>query len=428
MRIIYNLLFYLLVPFLPIRLWLRGRKNPAYRLRWNERFAHYKKCKPIAESIWIHAVSVGESLSAIPLIKALKRTYPKMQIVVTTMTPTGAERMQKTFGDEILQLYVPYDYSGAVKRFLNYINPKILIVMETEFWPNLLHYTKKRKIPIILANARLSTKSFLGYKKIQFLTKAMLASFNLILAQSNYDANLFVQLGAEAKKVKVTGNIKFDLEISDTLKKVSNQLQQLISKDRKVIVAASTHEGEEEQVLQAFAAVLQKHANSLLILVPRHPERFVKVFELCKQSKFNVIRYSEITVNAFLPTDINIIVGDVMGKLLQFYSIADIAFVGGSLVPIGGHNMLEPAVFALPIITGSYLHNFAEISYLMKKQNAMVTVSDANELAEKIILLLQDDSLAKAMGNAAKNVFEANKGATKKILKVVVDLLNKDLM
>lgn len=423
MRIIYNILFYLLLPFLPIRLWWRGRKNPAYRLRFNERFAHYQKRQPLSESIWVHAVSVGESLSAIPLIKALKKTYPKVQIVVTTMTPTGAERMQKAFGNDILQLYVPYDYSGAVKRFLRYINPKILIVMETEFWPNLLYYTKKNSIPIILANARLSEKSFLGYQKIHFLTKPMLASFTMILTQSNNDADLFLKLGALPDKVKVAGNIKFDLEISETLKKVSLQLQQLIGKDRKILVAASTHEGEEILILGALSKVWQKHPNLLLILVPRHPERFAKVYELCQQSKFNVIRYSEITVENPLPANINIIVGDVMGKLLQFFSIADIAFVGGSLVPVGGHNMLEPAVFSLPIITGSYLQNFLAISDLMLAQNAMFKVNNIDELAKKILLLLEDEMLAKNMGIAAKNVFEANKGATKRILGVIVELL-----
>lgn len=408
-----------------MRLWWRGRKNPAYRLRWNERFAHYKKRQPLPESIWVHAVSVGESLSAIPLIKALRKQYPKIRIVVTTMTPTGAERMQKTFGDEILQLYVPYDYSGTVKRFLRFINPKILIVMETEFWPNLLYYTNKRKVPIVLANARLSERSFLGYQKIKSLTKRMLACFTMIMTQSKHDADLFIKLGADTKKVVVAGNIKFDLEISDTLKKVSSQLRELIGKDRKVLVVTSTHEGEEEQILQAFAKVLEQQPELLLILLPRHPERFTKVFELCKQGKFNVVRYSEIGVETTLSNEINIIVGDVMGKLLQFYSIADVAFVGGSFAPIGGHNMLEAAAFALPIITGPYLHNFTAISDLMLSQNAMIKVNNVNELIEKVLLLLQNQELAKEMGTAAQNIFEQNKGATQRILNVVNELLNK---
>lgn len=412
MRHIYNLFLYLVLPLLPLRLLWKSRKNTAYRQRIFERFACFN-LPALKNSIWIHAVSVGELISAVPLVQDLIHTYPKTTIIITTMTPTGAERIQKIFGKQVLQLYVPYDYPFAVKNFLRHINPKILILIETELWPNLLHYSSKRKIPIIIANARLSQKSFEGYKKIKLLMRSILNCITCLAAQTKLDAERFSALGVDPKKILIAGNVKFDLKISDDVFMRALQLRLIWGKDRPIWIAASTHKGEETKILSAAQIVLKAIPNSLLILVPRHQERFNEVFDLCLKQGFDIIRYSE---NQKCPAQTNIILGDVMGQLLLFYAVSDIAFVGGSLIPWGGHNPIEPAALAKPIISGQNLNSFLEISDLLTNADALIRVDDEIALARNLITLFKDKALQEKLGGAALDVVEKHRGATKKIL------------
>jgi 3-deoxy-D-manno-octulosonic-acid transferase len=433
MLIIYSLLFYLVLPLLPLRLWWRGRKNAAYRERWSERFAWYRYTPlPMLEkSIWIHAVSLGEAVAATPLVKALQQRYPQIPIVFTSMTPTGSAHIQRTFGKEkaIIHCYLPYDYPSAINRFLNRFHPQILVVMETELWPNMLYQTARHRIPIILANARLTERSFKSYYKVHFFIKKMLSKINLINAQSGKDQAYFLQLGADEKRVVVSGNIKFDLTIDaaviENAKNLRHELNRSFYNDdsaqlRPAWIAASTHEGEEELVLKAHKEILANKHDALLILAPRHPERFDKVVKLCKDRGFDVIRYSAINGGKPIPSlKFNILIDDVMGKLLLFYAMSDVAFVGGSLVPIGGHNVIEPAALGLPIIVGPHTETLADIKPQLENAEGLITISDYSSLASTILLLLENSSECSRRGTAAKNVVIKNQGALGKIVKAI---------
>jgi len=414
-RNVYSLLFYFALPFILLRLQWKGRKNPAYKERWGERLGLYKN-KPILKScLWIHAVSLGESVAAIPLIKALQARYPEEKIIVTNMTPTGAEKIRATFGDEVLQLYVPYDYPGAIKRFLDQFNPRLLIIMETELWPNLLYYSAKKNIPVLLANARLSPRSFNNYFRFKPLVSKMLSCITNVAAQSVADGQRFLELGLTQEKLIVSGNIKFDLNVAEEVYKAAQTLQhnwQLLT-SRPVWIAASTHSGEEEIVLAAAKRVLQILPDALLILVPRHPERFNDVAVLCTKQGFNCVRYSE---NPVVSAGTQVVLGDTIGRLLSLYALAKVAFVGGSLIPIGGHNLLEPVAIGASVLTGPELHNFREISELLLASNALILIKDTNDLAEKVLRLLQDSSANAIMVKAGQGVIQQNKGALEKLL------------
>lgn len=414
MLFFYNLIFQLFIPFIILRLYWKSRRNPAYRERWRERFAYYKNV-PYQHSIWIHAVSLGESIAAIPLISALKKKYPNENIVVTTMTPTGSEKLRQTFGKEIIQVYVSYDYSGAVKRFLRHFNPNLLIIMEKELWPNLLHYSAQRKIPILLANAQLSLRSFHRYQLIESFAKKILACISTVAAQSTADGERFLALGLRPEQLLVTGNIKFDLTIADEVKEEAKNLVESlgIAKNRPIWIAASTHEGEEKKVLAAMREILKILPETLLILVPRHPERFGQVRDLCLEQGFKVVSYSQ---NQPCGAAIQILLGDVIGKLLVFYSLAQAAFVGGSLVSIGGHNLLEPAALGVPILIGPNLANCKEISALFFADGAAILVQDESELAEKVLQILQDKELHDLLAQKAVAILEQNKGVLDKLM------------
>ena len=419
MLFFYNLLMHLVLPFLPLRLWLRARKNPAYLQRMSERFGCYN-INALSESIWVHTVSVGEAIAAVPLIKQLLASYPQVTVVVTTMTPTGADRLRAVFGDKILQIYIPYDYSGAVKRFLRHIKPLILVIIETEIWPNLLHYAAKNKIPTIIANARMSARSFRGYMRIRKFFNQILAEVKMIMAQSQIDADRFLALGIDPSKVETVGNIKFDIEVSSDVITAANVLRDRFGTNKLIWVAASTHALEEEKILTAFEKVFSICDDSMLIIVPRHPERFGEVYNLAINRGFVTAKYSD---GSFEAQKANVIIGDVMGKLLLFYALADVAFVGGSLISRGGHNLLEPAALAKPIISGEYLDNFIAISELLSDADALIKVNDERELAFEVIKLLQDEALREKYGAAAFKVVNAHRGATEKIMRVAQELL-----
>lgn len=408
MRYIYNFLFYLFVPFLLIRLLWRSRKNKQYRLRLKERFGWVSIPSNFQKSIWIHSVSVGETVAAASLIQKLQKEMPQVPIIVTTMTITGSERVKALLGDAVYHAYVPYDLPGAVKRFLQRAQPRFIVLMETELWPNLLHYSVKNGIPILLANARLSEKSAKGYRRFFWFTRLMFKQITAIAAQSLADAKRFEALGASQNKITITGSIKFDMVLPQSIKEGSEHLRQGIGASRPVWIAASTREGEEDRVLEAFAWVKRKIPACLLIIAPRHPERFEKVKDMCKNRLYRVVSRSS---RQACTENTDVLLVDTMGELMLFYGASDVAFVGGSLLPYGGQNVLEPALFGLPIITGHYLFNFAEAARLLQDAKALIMIEQAQELAETVIPFLQDAELRKLVGERAQKVVEANRGA-----------------
>ncbi|WP_411563908.1 lipid IV(A) 3-deoxy-D-manno-octulosonic acid transferase [Pseudomonas shirazensis] len=420
-RTLYTLLFHLGLPLVALRLFLRARKAPAYGQRVAERFAI--KLPPMRQGgIWVHAVSVGESIAAAPMVRALLKAYPELPITVTCMTPTGSERIRALFADEprIQHCYLPYDLPWAAARFLDHVRPRLGVIMETELWPNHIHQCAKRGIPVALANARLSARSARGYGRFAKLTRPMLAEMSLIAAQTETEAERFRSLGARPECVQVTGSIKFDLKLDEQLLPRARQLrEQWQASQRPVWIAASTHEGEDAQVLEAHRRLLQVHADALLILVPRHPERFNDVHALCAE-QFATVRRS----SAELVTDATqVLLGDTMGELLFLYALADIAFVGGSLMPTGGHNPLEPAALALPVISGPHVFNFLDISAMLKDAGALQSVDDSQALAAAVQRLVELPLDAKRMGEAGRAVMQANQGALQHLLDGLARLL-----
>ena len=421
-RTLYTLLFHLGLPLVAIRLWLRARKAPAYARRIGERFAlNLPPMQP--GGIWVHAVSVGESIAAAPMIRALLTRYPQLPITVTCMTPTGSERIQALFADEprIQHCYLPYDLPWAAARFLDRIKPKLGVIMETELWPNLIHQCAKRGIPVALANARLSARSAKGYARFARLTRPMLEAMSLIAVQTQTEAERFRQLGARPECVEVTGSIKFDLSIDPQLLIKACELRESWqAQERPVWIAASTHEGEDEIVLNAHRQLLANYPDALLILVPRHPERFNAVFERCQREGFASVRRSTgEPVNART----QVLVGDTMGELLLLYALADSAFVGGSLVPNGGHNLLEPAALAKPVLSGPHLFNFLEIAAMLREAGALEEVEDAQGLALAVQRLFELPQDAQRMAQAGLNVMQANQGALQRLLDGLARLL-----
>ena len=414
-RTLYTLLFHLGLPLVALRLWLRARKAPAYRQRIGERFA--LGLPPMQPGgIWVHAVSVGESIAAAPMIRALLARYPQLPITVTCMTPTGSERIKAMFAGEsrIQHCYLPYDLPWAAGRFLDHVRPVLGIIMETELWPNHINQCARRGIPVVLANARLSERSARGYGKFAGLTRPMLAQMSWIAVQTEAEAQRFRDLGARPECVAVTGSIKFDLSIDPQLLKDAADLrEQWLATQRPVWIAASTHAGEDESVLSAHRQLLASHPDALLILVPRHPERFVSVHDLCVQQGFATVRRSS---QQPVSAQTSVLLGDTMGELLFLYALADIAFVGGSLVPNGGHNLLEPAALAKPVLSGPHLFNFLEIAALLRNADALAEVADAASLTAAVQRLFDQPQQARAMADAGLQVMKANQGALQRLL------------
>jgi 3-deoxy-D-manno-octulosonic-acid transferase len=354
-------------------------------------------------------------LAAVPLIKALQNRYPHLPMLVTTMTLTGAECVQKTFGDKVTHAYIPYDLPGAMQRFVNQMHPVICIIMETELWPNLIAVNQKNHIPTCLVNARLSEKSARGYQRIASLSRRMLNALEFIAAHGYADAERFIALGAAKEKVTVTGNIKFDISLPLDLVSRSAILRDELGRDRFIWIAASTHEGEEEIILAAHKKIREQDPQALLMLVPRHPNRFDVIAKLAEQFFVTARR----SLQQPVVPETGVYLGDTMGELLLMYGAADVAFVAGSLIPRGGHNMLEPGALGKPILTGTHLFNFAEISELFVSANAMIKVKDADELAAQVITLAQHPEEREQMGARALQVVIANRGALVKQVEMI---------
>lgn len=425
-RHLYSLLFHLALPLIAGRLIWRAWRAPAYARRIAERFAFgLPPLKP--GGIWVHAVSVGESIAAAPMIKALLERYPQLPITITCMTPTGSERIQALFGGpeyqgRVQHCYMPYDLPWAAQRFLNRLQPGLAVVMETELWPNHIHQCWRRGIPVALANARLSERSARGYGRFARLTAPMLAELSLIAAQTEAEAQRFVALGARADSVEVTGSIKYDLSIDSQLPERAADLRRHWAADqRPVWIAASTHAGEDEIVLAAHRQLLQHFPDALLILVPRHPERFGSVFELCQRAGLVTCRRS---LQQPVEAATQVLLGDTMGELLFLYALADIAFVGGSLVPNGGHNLLEPAALGKPVLSGPELFNFLEIAAQLRSAGALGEVQDADTLAAMVARLWQQPAEIARMREAGREVMARNQGALQRLLDGLARLLN----
>lgn len=424
-RAFYNFAFYLLLPLIVLRLLWRALflPAPAYAKRWGERLGfvrHALEGRTEQRWIWVHAASVGESVAISPLVLKLRQQRPEWGIVVTTMTPTGSERVEELFGHDVCHVYAPYDYAGAVKRFLASFRPAVLVLVETELWPNLVYYSKKSGARVMVANARLSEKSYRGYEKFAALGKPMLQQIDCIAAQAENDAQRFRRLGVADSVIQVTGSIKFDMALPDSLPRLADELRSRIEGQRAIWIAASTREGEDEKLLTALKLVQRRIPDVLLILVPRHPERFNSAEKLCEKHQLKVVRRSsEASVDVLTP----VLLGDSMGELLMYYSLARIAFVGGSLVNTGCHNVLEPAALGLPVITGPSQFNFQTICEQLSEAGALLKVADEAELAETVVALFEDPARLQQMGEAARSTVEANRGALERIYALVEDWL-----
>jgi 3-deoxy-D-manno-octulosonic-acid transferase len=416
----YTLAHYLLLPFLLLYLCWRGLKNAEYWRHWGQRFGYAHQVPESRRVLWIHAVSVGEVQAAVPLAKRLRLQYPEAQLLMTTTTPTGSHRVKQAFGHHVPHCYVPYDLPGAVRRFLDRAHPEIAIIMETELWPNMFALCRHRSVPVIVANARLSERAALRYQRVAGLLQTMLAGVAAVAAQTPADAERFIALGAPPEKVAVTGSIKFDFEVPAGLLRDAREIRAYWGAKRPVWIAASTHEHEDQQVLDAFARVLRVLSHTLLVLVPRHPERFDKVASLCRRHGYDTARRSQEPSSC---NTVDVFIGDSMGELPLFYGASDVAFVGGSLVPVGGHNPLEPAALGVPIVVGPHLFNFAEISTRLCAAGAARIVNNARELADVVIEFLGDRDRRQRMGQQGKLFVEQNRGALDQVVRLIDRLM-----
>jgi 3-deoxy-D-manno-octulosonic-acid transferase len=418
-RVLYAILTYLLLPVYALYWFFRGLVNRAYWDRFSQRFGFGF---PDIEggSVWIHAVSVGEVQAAIPLVRALGRRFPGRTILMTTVTPTGAARVRSVFGDTVSHCYIPFETPSAVNNFFDATKPLIALIMETEIWPNLYHACGTRRIPLVLVSARISPKSVKSYQKLLPLFRETLSHGIVIAAQSEVDAERFRSLGARPERTRVTGNIKFDIELDAALPERGKTFRHAYFGKRRVWIAASTHSREEEMVLEAHQKVRQAIPDALLVLVPRHPERFETVRQLLQRQG---LEYVSRTENAPAPQQVGIFLGDTMGEVTLFYSACDVAFVGGSLVPIGGHNLLEPAALGLPVIAGPHLFNTQEIADMFCRVGALLRVENESELATAVTDLLEDEQRAKALGESGRTIVLNNRGALERLLHLLEPLM-----
>ena len=415
-RNLYTALFCLLLPIYFARLCWKGLSNKEYFLRWSERLGYSQELPSKDKSvIWIHAVSVGEVNASMPLLRSLITDHPYSEILVTTTTPTGSKLLIERLGNKIKHQYLPVDIPFFINRFLNKWNPKTLILLETEIWPNLINICKSRGIYSALVNARLSEKSKINYLKYSSLIKPAVETIDLILTQFESDKRRFQEI-VERKDINTCGNLKFDQDIPTELEDISKTIKQDWSIDgqyRPTLIAASTHETEEEEVLKAFKLILKSSPNALLILVPRHLERFDKVKKIINTSGLTLASRSK---KEEVKENIQVLLGDTIGELNFLYSLSDVAFVGGSLIDHGGQNLLEPAAQGLVLLSGPSLRNFSDISEQLIKKDALTVIRNAQELSNEFVQFINNEDQLKKRGEAAFGVFMENRGALQKII------------
>ena len=417
MRHFYSLLLYLALPAVLAYLLWRAVREPDYARRLGERFGFVAR-QPGGVSTWIHAASVGEVAAAASLVRRLVENLPPRSLLVTTTTPAGAERARAAFGDTVLHACAPLDLPGAVRRFLDRVQPRRAIVMETELWPNLFHGLAARHVPIVIANGRLSPRSFGRYQNVRGLVARTLRHCGAIAAQSAAAAERFRALGADPARVHVLGNLKFDLELPADQVTAGHVLRARWGEARPVWIAASTHEGEEEAVLQAHRILLTRFRDAVLILVPRHPQRFEAVARLTDATGLRVARRSRLGAVASLE-HVQVLFGDSMGEMAMYFGAADVAFVGGSLVEVGGHNVLEPAALGLPVLFGPHMFNFEPARSLLLEHGAAREIGGLLDLEPALSKLLHDPAARAAMGRAGRDALHANRGALERLLNLI---------
>lgn len=414
-RYLYTVAFNVLIPLFVLNLWWRSRKNAAYRQRIEERFGYVAQRSDTERCLWVHAVSVGEVIAAKPLIERLRHEYPHATLWITTTTPTGSAMVKRLFGEYVRHSYCPYDLPNGLNRFIRRVRPSLLMVIETEIWPNLYHACATAAIPLLMVNARLSARSYKGYARFDGLIRDTLQEVNWIGARSAADAEHFRQLGAPPQRISVCGNLKFALQIPDDLRTQAAVWRQQWG-NRPVWVAGSTHANEEESLLRVFAQLRESIPDLLLILVPRHPERFAAVKTLCTHAGWEIVSRS--SAQPVLPSSA-ILLGDTLGELLQWYACADLAFVGGSLIAHGGHNPLEAAAFGIPVISGEHTHNFTDIYPELVATGGAVLVADETALYTQTLDWLQQPALRQHAGQQALAFFKQQQGILDSILQHV---------
>jgi len=421
LRSVYTSLLYVFAPLALAATALRGLRDPAYRDRLSERLGFTREFPPAGgiRPLWLHAVSVGEVQAAAPLIRALLKKYPQQSLLITTATPTGAQRVQAMFGDSVRHAYLPYDLPGAVRRFLDRVQPSLAVVMEREIWPNLFGECERRRIPILLASARISERSAVRHQKFATLFRDALSGNVTVAAQTSQDAQRYRSIGAQ--RVLVTGNVKFDIEVPQAAREAGETLRAAQFADRLVWVAGSTHDGEEQQLLAAHRAVTAQRPDALLVLVPRHPNRFEAVRAWLKSEQ---VQYAARSRQEVVTPATSVLLVDTLGELMMFYAAADIAFVGGSLIAtVGGHNLLEPAVLERPILVGPHNFNAPDIAQLMIESGAAREVNSSEQLAAAILELGADRAARADMGARASAIVTANRGALSRVMELIEALL-----
>ncbi|KAA3624358.1 MAG: 3-deoxy-D-manno-octulosonic acid transferase [Proteobacteria bacterium] len=420
LRFLYNLIIYLLLPIILVRLLSRGLRNRAYLSRIGERFGRYPD-QPRDYDVWIHAVSVGEVNAAGPLARALVKMNPQLRVLLTTMTPTGADQARIAMSERIEHLYLPYDYPFAVRRFLEHCSPKVAIMMETEIWPNFIQQCDRRGIPLVVANLRLSQRSYAKYARLLPFTRSVFRKVKWFAVQTAADRQRVGGLLGHRENVSVTGNIKFEINLPASLREVAQVVRREWGTERTVWVAGSTHEGEEETIIKVFKSLRQRHPSLLLVLVPRHPERFDSVYRLLQKYRLDTVRRSMHA--GAVSDDLEVFLGDTMGELPIFFAACDIAFVGGSLTEIGGHNILEACALGKPVIFGPHMFNFLEISQMALERHAGIQVQNEKELESVLRQLVEDANFRYACGQRGIALVEDNQGALMRTLEVLEPFL-----
>lgn len=424
MRGLYSTLMSALVPLLMARMLWRSVRAPDYRRRLAERLGLFNAELPPgrSESIWIHAVSLGETLAARPLIEALLDQRPDCLVIVTTTTPTGSEQVRRLFGDRVFHVYAPWDTSGAVRRFLAKLRPELLVLIETELWPNMLHWCARSQCKVLLANARLSARSAAGYARIGNLTQQMLECVDCIAAQSGADASRFIELGARESNTHVIGSLKFDVQLSDEQRDEANRLKTLLLSNRRALIVASTHRGEDQLALEVFRDLREKFPELTLLLAPRHPERFDEVARLIEsfQPDWTMRRRSE---DADGTPGFDVLLIDTLGELLLLFGVTDLAVIGGSFVEHGGHNPLEAAVWGVPTLVGPHMFNFAEVSQRLESDGGLVTCRDRSAVVREAMLVLTDSAEYLRRQRSVIKTVASNQGALSALIDDIDRLL-----
>lgn len=420
MRNLYTLLFYALLPLIILRLGWRSLKAPNYAKRWLERLGFYTT-EACVTLIWFHTVSVGEAEAAFPLIKLLQNRYPDDRFLITSTTPTGSSRISNVLGNSVEHVYLPYDLPNVLNRFFKQFQPKAAVFLEKEIWPNAFAACRQRQIPLFIVNARLSARSAKSYQLISSLTRATLKNVTLIATQTEADKEQFIKIGNDIQQVQVLGNTKFDIKIANDLILEGQHLKQQLFANRFVIILGSSHPGEEILFLKLFPVLKSHIPNLLLLIVPRHPERFQTVKQLCLESKLSTVLRSE---RSKAGIEMDIYIADSIGELKMLYAAADIAIVGGSFVPIGGHNVLEPAAIGIPVLFGRYMFNSQETADQMLAQHCALQCLDESEILAAVLKLYADQAYRNALVENALRFVEKNQGTTQKLAALISTYLN----